>query len=427
MSRMHTKTDGATGRPTRDAGYALPMSVFTLVLLGMMGVAGLQTSRDDLLSAVAVNSSSRAFYAAEAGIHNAVSTWNQFSLDTLVGGPGDTFVDSWTTIENGCSYQIVYRRIDGNDGNDRLYSVESTGRSPELDGASRSVAIIMKGMVIVAPGIAYDNWLGITGNPTIKGACSSVHTNHDSLFVSGNPSLGANLSTSGLRYGTGIPTDTLGSPITPLQSQPSLNIPQLEAMDYCGPAEYILDGNGQGLKVSTGETFDFTGGVPHWGWKYLPGPPTGYETASTIVDDGVYCVEGNISVGNNIGTPTIPAKVTFLATGSVQINGNPYMVTAHPDSILIMADGDLKLNGNPVAGATSMEGLLYGNAQCAVSGNPIIFGQLVCAGNPNPPGSQEWAVISEITGDMQLTYTCGGLLGSKAPKPLTERPWNHAW
>ena len=45
MSRIHTKTDGATGRPTRDAGYALPMSVFTLVLLGMMGVAGVVSLR----------------------------------------------------------------------------------------------------------------------------------------------------------------------------------------------------------------------------------------------------------------------------------------------------------------------------------------------------------------------------------------------
>ena len=341
---MYTKTDGATGRPTRDAGYALPMSVFTLVLLGMIGAAGLQTSRDDLLSAVAVNSSSRAFYAAEAGIHNAVSTWDQFSMDTLVGGPGDTFVDSWTTIENGCSYQIVYRRIDGNDGNDRLYSVESTGRSPELDGGSRSVGIIMKGLVIVAAGLAYDNWLGITGNPTIKGACSTVHTNSDSLFVSGNPSIGNNLSVTGSRYGTGTPSDTFGSPITPLENQPRLNIPELNATDYCGAAEYILDINGQGLKVSTGDTFDFTTGLDQWGWKYIPGPPTGYESASVNVDDGVYCIEGNLSVGNNIGSPGNPAEVTFLATGSVQINGNPYMVTAHPDSILIMADGDLKLN-----------------------------------------------------------------------------------
>ena len=103
------------------------------------------------------------------------------------------------------------------------------------------------------------------------------------------------------------------------------------------------------------------------------------------------------------------------------------MVTAHPDSILMLADGDLKLNGNPVAGATSMEGLLYGGAQCGVSGNPIIFGQLACKGNPNPPGSTNWLDVSELNGNMTLTYSCGGLLGRRPPRPLTERTWNHAW
>ncbi len=424
---MYTKTDGATGRPTRDAGYALPMAVFTLVLLGMIGVAGLQTSRDDLLSAVAVNSSSRAFYAAEAGIHNAVSTWNQFSMDTLVGDPGDTFVDSWTTIENGCSYQMVYRRIDGNDGNDRLYSVESTGKSPELDGGRRRVGIIMKAMVIVDAGIAYDGMLSISGNPTINGPCANVHTNSDSLVVDGSPALEGNISTSGTKYGAGSPTDTLGNPITPLEGQPQANIPQLNSTDYCGPAEYIFDINGQGLKVSTSETYDFTGGGDKWGWKYVPGPPSGYVSSSPTVDDGVYCIEGDLSIGNDIGTPGNPAEVTFLTTGSIQINGNPYMVTAHPDSILVLADGDMKLNGNPVAGATNMEGLLYGGAQCSVSGNPIIFGQLVCKGNPNPPGSTNYVDESVLSGNMTLTYSCGGLLGRRPPRPLTERTWSHAW
>ena len=424
---MYTKTDVATGRPTRDAGYALPIAVFTLVLLGVMGAASLQTSRDELLSAVAVNSSSRAFYAAEAGIHNAVSTWNQNSMDTLVGGPGDTFVDSWTAIENGCSYQVEYRRIDGNDGPFRLYSVESTGKSPELDGGMQRVGIIMKARVIVAPGIAYDNWLGISGNPTVKGACSSVHTNSDSLYVSGNPSIGNNISVSGsTTSGGGIPTDTLGNPITILEDQPEINIPQLWSTDHCGAADYIFDTAGQGLQVSTGQTWDFTDGSVHWGWKYVPGPPTGYESATPTVAEGVYCVDGNMSLGD-VGVAANPAELTLLTTGSVQITGNPYMVTAHPDSILIMADGDLSLSGNPTAGAVSLEGLLYGGAQCRVSGNPVIFGQLVCKGNPNTANQDEWAVISEITGDMQLTYSCGGLLGSRSPRPLDERPWSHVW
>ncbi len=98
---------------TRDGGFALPIVVFALVVLGVIGVAALQSTRDELLSAQAVSNSSQAFYAAEAGLHTAVSNWDQDAMDTLVANPGDSLVGSWTTIENRCSYQLVYRRIDG--------------------------------------------------------------------------------------------------------------------------------------------------------------------------------------------------------------------------------------------------------------------------------------------------------------------------
>ena len=59
---------------TRDSGFALPIVVFALVLLGMIGGAALQASRDELLSAEAVSHSNQAFYAADAGIHSAKTT-----------------------------------------------------------------------------------------------------------------------------------------------------------------------------------------------------------------------------------------------------------------------------------------------------------------------------------------------------------------
>ena len=117
-------------QPARDAGFALPIVVFALVLLGMIGGAALQSSRDELFSAEAVSHSNQAFYAAEAGIHSAASNWDQVAMDTLMASPGDSLLGSWTSIENRCSYQLVYRRIDGGDRPDKLYSVESTGRKP---------------------------------------------------------------------------------------------------------------------------------------------------------------------------------------------------------------------------------------------------------------------------------------------------------
>ncbi len=44
-----------------DAGFTLPIVLTAMVMLGAMGVAALQASRDEFLSATAVNSSNLAF------------------------------------------------------------------------------------------------------------------------------------------------------------------------------------------------------------------------------------------------------------------------------------------------------------------------------------------------------------------------------
>ncbi len=155
--------------------------------------------------------------------------------------------------------------------------------------------------------------------------------------------------------------------------------------------------------------------------------PNLYITDKNNIDDGVYCVDGNVQISNDIGSPGNPADVTFLATGSFEINGNPYMTTAHSDSILIIAEGDVKLNGNPVGGADNFEGLVYAGAQCEVSGAPSIFGQLICKDNPNPPGSEPWVAENVISGDMTLRYMCGGPLAQFPATPLAERMWSHVW
>ena len=55
MSRIDAKTLGRVVR-TRDAGFTLPIVLSVLVMLGVMGVAALQASRDEMLSALAVMS-----------------------------------------------------------------------------------------------------------------------------------------------------------------------------------------------------------------------------------------------------------------------------------------------------------------------------------------------------------------------------------
>lgn len=422
---MNSKMHGPADRTTRDAGFALPLVVFALVLLGVMGVAGLQSSSDEFRSAVAVNSSRQAFYAAEAGLHDALSNWDPAAMDTLVASPGDSIVGEWTAMENRCTYQVVYRRIDAGDSGRRLYSIESTGLGPGLTGGRRRVGIITKSWEYVTSAIAFGGALEISANAKVTGLCGAVHSNGD-LVVNGNPIIGGVLNTSGTAVVSGSPVDTLGSPITANPGAPELPIPDLAANDYCGDADYIFDDNGEGLEVSSGVTFDFGPGDPKWGWKWDPGTNR-YYADSQFPEEGVYCVDGNVQVSTDLGAPGSPAVISLLSTMSIEISSNSYLEPAHRDSILILAEGDLKMNGNPIGGAHSFEGLSYGGSQCEVSGTASLHGQLICRDDPNPTGSLEWVTDNKLSGDVEITYSCGGFLSKQVPEPILERTWTHLW
>ena len=275
-----------------------------------MGLAGLQSSRDEFLSAVAVSNSHRAFYAAEAGIHSAVSNWDQRAMDTLVANPGDTLIGSWTTIENRCSYRLVYRRIDGGDTDTPLYSVESTGQSPGLNGGRRRIGMIVKGPLLFSQaGVAFDKGFELSGNLTVVGACGSIHSNGD-LLVSGGPTVSGNITTAGVATGNGNPVDELRNPVTPTGGAPSQRIPDLVSTDYCGEAEFIFSSSGQGFRVSTSESFDFSAqNAVKWGWEWNSEKNI-YMTKESTLGDGVYCIDGNVQFPNDVGSPRQSPKAS---------------------------------------------------------------------------------------------------------------------
>ena len=147
----------------------------------------------------------------------------------------------------------------------------------------------------------------------------------------------------------GNPVDTLGNPITGISGADKRPIPRIYADDFCGEADFVFNSSGVGLRVSTSESFDFAPGGGMWGWKWDSGKNI-YKSDSDHVEQGVYCVDGNMEIANNLGVPGSPWEVTFLVEGSVQISGNPYLKPAHSKDIVIIAEGDLKLNGNPAGG-----------------------------------------------------------------------------
>ena len=126
--------------------------------------------------------------------------------------------------------------------------------------------------------------------------------------------------------------------------------------NYCGEADFVFS-NGIGLKVSTTETFDFTGEAEHWGITY--DPIDNIYTMTSSSEEGVYCYDESVEIPDDVGTPGSPHALTILSEEAVTIPGNPFLTAAHADSILIMAAGDVKINGNPTGGNENFEGLIY--------------------------------------------------------------------
>ena len=138
-------------------------------------------------------------------------------------------------------------------------------------------------------------------------------------------------------------------------------------------------------------------------------------------------MDNDVEIGNQLGSPSTPLALTILTTKSVTIPGDPYIIPAHSDSILIVASGDVQLNGSPSSGDQNYHGLVYAGSQCEISGAPVMYGQLIFRDDPNPFGSEDWASENKISGNLTLTYNCGGLLGGGEARPITRRKWSHGW
>jgi len=130
-----------SGAESGKHGFVLPVAIFALVLMGTMAVVALTTSRDEFLSSRAMRHSSAAFYAAEAGLHELVATWDstrQAQVDAL--GQGDSLVLGWRTLDNGASYRGTLYRWDDGSGQP-LYQLSVEGRGAGARGGQRVLSL----------------------------------------------------------------------------------------------------------------------------------------------------------------------------------------------------------------------------------------------------------------------------------------------
>lgn len=423
-------------RPERiRRGIAMPAVLFALIVIGILGAMIFLIT--DLHARTVANRerAMRAMHLAESGAAHAVGILRNAIPDTalsrLLLGPNKTKGNSddgllwgWNMLPGvgipaagvtTAAGTYVVRIMDDpadptpdvfDDGNARV-SVVCTGTT--VDGATTTAEIIMG--VAQFPAIGVEGELTISGAPIISGECGSAHSNQ-SVVVTGSPKIEDDITSSGLVTG-GDKIKTLGGlPNPPLENQPPLEIPDLKAQDYCASAQFVLKANGVIVKKGPPDV-EFDGTIGAFGWKQSSISPVVWETDGKAITPGTICVEGSLKISSSPGKPATPLALSILAMGSVEISGNPHIVSSHPDGIGIIANGDVSIEGNPSAAANNYNGLIYAGSQCEVSGKPNVGGQLLCKNKPNPAGSVNYADQNKISGDAKIKFNCGGFLGGK--------------
>lgn len=105
MTTQHKTTDGFYQRARREKGAALLVSMMMLVLMGMLGLASLDSVMRDRQIAGYTSRARSALYAADAGVAAALDMVRTATLPTALT-PGDCIaaVLPTTNLPNGTTY-----------------------------------------------------------------------------------------------------------------------------------------------------------------------------------------------------------------------------------------------------------------------------------------------------------------------------------
>jgi hypothetical protein len=120
-------------------GFALPVAVFALVIIGVLVTGGFYMARQETRIGVASQNAADAFYLAETGIYQTVSSWANGTMSSI----GTWNVDTLTGTGSNGTWSVEVMPM-----TTRLYFLNATGTvtkgGPLWSGATRQVGLIVR-------------------------------------------------------------------------------------------------------------------------------------------------------------------------------------------------------------------------------------------------------------------------------------------
>ena len=387
---MHVRETMETRRAAR-AGFALPVAVFALVIVGVLVTGGFYMARQETRVGVASANASDAFYLAERGIYSTIADWNNQAMSAV--GPWNTTTLTGTGTNGAYSVKVMPMTT-------RLYFLESTG-TVSKGGALWSGATRQVGLMVRVSTVNMDPPAALT-------------TQGGKLQVGGSSQINGNDTDPDMWPGLCNPGPG---------NKPGIMIDDTTNISFLGN-NYSVTGNPrvtQDTTISSASLLNF--GDFTWNDLTAMAEKT-YEGSTTITDTnpdsvlsgGVYrCKE---SLQSNWGDPDNPGAVCgsffpiIWAKQSLSINSS-----ASGQGILLI-EGDLD-----VQGGYTFYGPVYVRGQFRTAGTGGHFNGGVIAANVD-------LNTSTVLGNAVVTYSsCAverAILNNSAlsrAKPLAQRSW----
>ncbi len=407
-----------------DRGLILPLALMAFVVLGALAAAILSIGGSEVQIASNHLRAIQAQFLAEAGLEHAFTTLRTApSLMTAANATLQNILSN-TQLGGAGGYTVQYQAAGAN-----TVRVVSTGASA-IGGSQAIRRAVMSTSFSSPDAIRTRGPLSISGNPTVgdpifQGQCGGVHTN-DELWISGNPSISGDATARG--NPPGDPDDDLhvsGNPTLGPGSgsnKPEETIPVINPTDFLNAATTSLLATQVFRMEADGEVRDGAGtlittlpsGESYNGWRYTSGSPAQWGLSGNTGYNGIYYLEGNVTVSGNPGSVSTPWVTTLIATGDVVISGNPEIQTLLTDTLFI-AGLDVKISGNPSNG---FNGLIAAHEQFSLSGNPTINGFLIAE---DASAISNTVTSNTVNGNPRITYSCN--LNPPLQGPLQILSW----
>jgi Tfp pilus assembly protein PilX len=261
------------------------------------------------------------------------------------------------------------------------------------------------------PALLVNGDLVANGNINILGSSGSMHTNGN-LTLSGNS---ATVSQDATAHGTFTANQNWHAGGSQGGGRPTVNVPDVHAIDYVSIADYKLTTVGGVGVVQTysGGTWSTctTAACKSTGWSY--NSATGWSISGNSAGTGTYYVEGTATVSGNpngggSGKNATNLALSIIATGDIKITGTPKFTPENAQKIQFVTDKDLIISGNTdLDDTTNVEGQIMVREQMSISGNPEFQGRIIVQ---DATSTSNTVTTNTISGNPTITYN--GTLGA---------------